>query len=183
MARFDQCAAWVIYQEDDHAKPGAIKNLGDGGKLTRLGVTQAHFGTLVDPTFFTSMPFDQALKVAKGVFEKYFWNPFAGNLIGSDFIAAPMLSFAVNSSVERSVRALQKVLGLREDGIVGVNTLFTVNSKDAVSTAELFRAEWKNYYHEVVDMNPLNLKFLNGWLNRASFPYPYDIPVFYLEGQ
>lgn len=183
MARFNEVCSWVIYQEDDHEHPGKIKNLGDGALRTRLGVTERWFLSSVGESFFTDMPLREAIVNAKRVFKKSFWDLFDGDLIYSDDVVAPMLSFSVNTSTIHAVKALQRVLEVQADGVMGPNTLFAVNRKDGPMTATLLRAEWANYYHAVVDVNPSDVKFLNGWLNRASFPYPADIPAFYLEAQ
>lgn len=182
MARFNEVCSWVIYQEDDHEHPGKIKNIGDGGLRTRLGVTERWFLSNVGESFFTDMPLRQAIVTAKRIY-KYMWDLFDGDLIYSEDVVAPMLSFSVNASVIHAVRALQTVLEVHVDGVMGPNTLFAVNRKDGPMTGKLFRAEWANYYHGVVDETPTDVKYLNGWLNRASFPYPAGIPAFYLEAQ
>lgn len=183
MARFNEVCSWVIYQEDDHEHPGKIENIGDGAGRTRLGVTERYFLSAVGESFFTTMSLPLAISNAKRIFKKFFWDMFSGDLIFSDDIAAPMLSFAVNNSVKHSVQAVQRVLGVQEDGILGDNTLFDLNSKDGKMTASLFRSEWAEFYHRIVDLEPKDEKYLEGWLNRVAFPYPANIPAFYLEAQ
>jgi lysozyme family protein len=183
MARFNQVCSWVIYQEDDHEHPGITKNLGDGGMRTRLGVTERWFLSAVGESFFNEMPLPEAIVNAKRIFKKFFWDLFDGDLIYSDDVVAPMLSFSVNATPVHAVRALQTVLEVRVDGVMGPNTLFALNRVDGPMTGKLLRVEWANYYHAVVDANPIKVRDLNGWLNRASFPYPSEIPAFYLEAQ
>jgi lysozyme family protein len=181
MARFDPICSWVIYQEDDHQHPGITKDLKDGDGRTRLGITERYFLSYVGEEFFTTMPFAEAVTNAKRIIRKFFWDAFTGDLIGSDYVAAVLLSFSVDSTVKHAVQAVQRVLGVQADGILGDNTLFELNSKDGQTTAKLVRAEWANFYHQVVDANESDARFLEGWLSRVVFPYPATIPAFYLE--
>jgi lysozyme family protein len=183
MARFNPIASWVIYQEDDHEHPGKVVDLGDGDGRTRLGITERYFLSAVGESFYTTMPFAEAVSTAKRIIRKFFWDEFTGDLVGSDYVAAPILSFAVNASVKHAVEIVQRVLGVQVDGILGDNTLFELNSKDGIMTAKLYRAEWSNYYHKLVDVNVSDERFLEEWLSRVTFPYPAVIPAFYLEAE
>jgi len=172
MANFETIVEWLIYQEDSHRVPGKIVDLGDGAGLTRFGITSNNFGQVVPTNFFTTMPFGTALEVAKNFYQSQHWHHINGDKIAHDEIAAPLLSFAVNKSVPTAVKHLQRVLGLQEDGVLGLNTLSELNSKDPVITAKLFRADWENYYRQVASVNPNDAQFLDGWIALANFPYP-----------
>jgi lysozyme family protein len=92
-----------------------------------------------------------------------------------DQVAASLLSFAVNKNIPVAVKALQRVLGVRVDGVLGLVTIATLNQKDPKAIVDMFRAEWINYYHNIVAFNPDNAKFLDGWINRANFPFPSSL--------
>lgn len=183
MAQFNPICSWVIYQEDDHTHPGKTVDLKDGAGRTRLGITERYFLSAVGESFFTTMPLNEAISEAKRIFRRFYWSQFTGDLIGSDYVAAPMLSWAVNNTVTHAVKAIQRVLGVHDDGVLGDNTLFELNSKDGPVTARLFRAEWAEFYHRLVDVKPEDQRFLHEWLSRVNFPYPATIPDFYLEAQ
>jgi lysozyme family protein len=172
MAKFEPIVQWLLFQEDDHHTPGKIVNLGDGAGWTRLGITSKNFAAAVPFDFFTTMPFDKAVQVAKNVYHDEYWRHLNGDLIEADEVAAPLLSFAVNRNVKIAVTYLQRVLGVTDDGVLGLITISQLNQKDPAIVAKLFRAEWANYYHRVAGFNPNDDRFLAGWLNRASFPYP-----------
>jgi lysozyme family protein len=173
MASFENIVQWLLYQEDSKHTPGLIVNLGDGAGLTRLGITQKNFGAMVPANFFTDMEFHGAVAIAKYIYRNQFWNKFMGDLINSDLIAAPLLSFSVNKSVSTAVRMLQQVLDISpDDGLLGLQTLNELNSKDGAITAKLFRAAWDGYYHRIAAQNPGDVRFISGWDNRVNFPYP-----------
>jgi lysozyme family protein len=172
MANFPNIVQWLLWQEDSHVNPGAIVNLNDGAGQTRLGITSKNFGLSVRGTFFSTLPFADAVQDAKQVYKNSYWNKFNGDSIASDLVAAPLLSFAVNKNVSIAVKTLQHVLLVTPDGVLGPETAHELNQKDPNVVAKMFRNEWINFYHTVVQMNPSSGRFLEGWINRANFPYP-----------
>lgn len=180
MANFEPIIAWVLYQEDDHRAPGKIVNLNDNAGLTRLGLTQRWHGNDVIADYFTTMPFADAVKTAKQVYKDKYWGVLEGDNIESDIIAAQLLSFAVNDNSVISVQTLQKVLAVNQDGHMGPKTIAVVNSKDPEVISSIFRTEWIDFYQQLVKYAPSKHVFLEGWINRAQFPYPTteDISIY-----
>lgn len=172
MANFEPIVQWLLYQEDDHKTPGKIVNLGDGAGSTRLGITSVNFSAFVPAEFFTTMLFKEAVAWAKRTYRSEYWNRLSGDLFVSDELAAMLLSFSVNKNRPVAIKALQRALGVTDDGVLGPVTLHEVNQKDVVPQ---FRAEWINYYHHLVDINPSNQRWINGWINRANFSYPSSL--------
>jgi lysozyme family protein len=171
MANFEPIVAWVIYQEDDHRAPGKIVNLNDGAGLTRLGLTQRWHQQDLPMDYFSIMPFKDAVAAAKAVYRKT-WNQIDGDLINSDTVAAPLMSFSVNDNPLIASKALQRVLGINIDGHIGPQTLSELATKDPEIVARLFRAEWIGFYKQLVQIAPSKQQFLQGWINRVNFPYP-----------
>lgn len=130
-------------------------------------------------TFFSTMSFEDAIVAAKHVYKIRYWDMLDGDFIGTDAVAAVLLSFAVNGGIRISVKTLQSVLGITEDGQIGPQTIAELNSKDAETVVKLFKSEWEDFYRRIVLLNPEKEKFLAGWLNRVNFPYPAQIPAIY----
>jgi len=172
MANFENIVPWLFYQEDSHKTPGEIVDLKDGAGLTRLGLTQRWHQKDVPMEFFSTMNFKDAVAYAKLAYKKNYWFPISGDLISSDQVAAPLLSFAVNDNVQVAVKTLQHVLDVAQDGVLGPKTLAELNSKDPDTVARMFRTYWVFFYKNDVVLNPSKQKFLNGWIVRANFPYP-----------
>jgi lysozyme family protein len=172
MASFEPIIEWLLFQEDDHRTPGKIVNLGDGAGFTRFGITSKNFGALVPANFFTTMSFTNAVQVAKSIYQDQYWHHLNGDRINSDQVAAPLLSFAVNRNIPTAVKALQRVLEVEQDGVLGLITVAVLNEKDPDAVNNLFRAEWIYYYQHIAAVNPNDAKFLGGWINRAQFPFP-----------
>lgn len=180
MAKFEPVVQWLLYQEDDHRNPGRILNEGDGAGWTRLGITSKTYGSIVPPDFFSTMPFNLAVQVAKTLYLNQYWHHLNGDRILAEEVAAPLLSFAVNRNIPTAVKHLQHVLGVDPDGVLGLVTIAELNQKDPAIVAKMFRAEWENYYRQVAAVNPNDEKFIDGWVARANFPYPSPlVPTIY----
>src|ERR1700676_3596242 len=172
MANFEPIVKWLLYQEDSHSTPGKILNEGDDAGLTRLGITQRYHQSDVPSDFFSTMSFKDAVQAAKYVYRKRYWEILDGDLMNSDQVAAPLISFAVNDNTLTAVKTLQQVLEVDDDGHMGPKTLAELNSKDPVIVAKLFRAAWITFYQHDAAVNSSKTQFLQGWINRANFPYP-----------
>jgi len=179
MANPNKIIPWLIYQEDDHIKPGRIVDLNDGGGKTRFGITSRYFGQIMPANFFTDMEFAPAYAVAKQFYQNQHFRQIRGADINDNSVAAYLLSFAVNAGVIPSIKTLQHVLGVEQDGVIGIQTLWVLSTKDPAAVSSMFRAEWINYYHRVVDINPDKQRFLTEWISRAKFDYPNPIPSIY----
>lgn len=172
MAQFEPIIQWLLYQEDSHKNPGKIVDLQDGAGLTRFGLTQRWHQKDLPPDFFSTMSFANAVQTAKQVYRKSYWNAIDGDQIDSDLIAAMLLSFSVNDNSLIAVEALQRVLGVDVDGHIGPHSLSELNSKDPAVVAEQFRLGWIDFYNQIVKIAPSKQQFLEGWINRANFPFP-----------
>jgi lysozyme family protein len=172
MADFEKIVQWLLYIEDDHKSPGKIVNEGDGAGLTRLGLTQRWHQSELPMNFFSTLSFADAVKAAKVVYRNRYWNLLSGDQIESDQIAASLMSFAVNDDPLIASKTLQRALGISEDGHIGSQTLAELKLKDPVVVANSFRTEWITFYRNLVTLVPSKKVFLDGWINRANFPYP-----------
>jgi len=180
MAQFESIIQWILYQEDDKRIPGKTVDLGDGAGLTRFGLTQRWHQSELPITFFSTLPFKDAVTSAKIVYRNHYWNFLDGDLISADKVAASLMSFAVNDTVSIAVKTLQSVLDVDQDGHMGPKTLAELNSKDPDMVVKLFRAGWIEFYQQDARINPSKARFLEGWINRANFSYPYaELPSIY----
>ena len=100
----------------------------DSGGPTKYGVTHktlaAHRGVKS-----VSAAQVQALKIdeAEDIYRKSYWGPSGGDVLpaGLDYAA---FDFGVNSGPQRAVKTLQRVLGVKQDGWIGEQTLAAVVS-------------------------------------------------------
>lgn len=82
-------------------------------------------------------------------------------------LQAQLVDYGVNSGPMIAIMKLQQIVGTAVDGVLGKNTLAEVSKyhPEDISTA-LVTLRVK-MIGQIVVKNPSQLRFLNGWLNRA----------------
>ena len=108
---------------------------------------------------------------AKAVYYKEFWRPLTAfsNLFLAQ-IVTKIFDTAVNIGVKNSIKLVQRVVGTQADGLIGKETISKCITYKGDFLSEYIEFLVK-FYVNIVVTNPTQLKFLNGWINRA-FRYP-----------
>jgi lysozyme family protein len=146
----------------------------DSGGKTCMGISEANWPKwegwkIVDSLSSTKemATHPQLQKLVQSFYLQNFWNPIKGDSISSQNIANSIFDFAVNTGVKTSVMLTQRTIGVKDDGIIGKDTLSTLNSFGE----RLFIAEFKlakiDRYCDIVDAKPNQIKWLKGWIRRA----------------
>ena len=108
------------------------------------------------------------------IFVEGFWNKWKADSINNQSIANLLVDW-VWASGSLGIKLPQRVLGVKDDGIVGKITLSAIN--DHPNKEYLFKQLWnrrKKHFEDIAKKNPSKRKFLKGWLNRLDdFKY-YD---------
>ncbi len=78
-----------------------------------------------------------------------------------------VVDYGVNSGPPTAAKDLQAAAGSGVDGIVGPKTLRAVNRADARSLGNKLAVARAKRLGRIVKRKPSQLRFLNGWLNRA----------------
>lgn len=107
---------------------------------------------------------EDAEKIAK----KRYWDPIKGDLIDSQSVAEIIFDWAYNSGIGTASKKVQKILGVEPDGQIGPNTIKVLNSKDHLTLFEQIKQARKDFYLAIIEANPSQEKFKNGWLNRIN---------------
>ncbi len=114
--------------------------------------------------------FDNNVELQKQVELFYlheFWLPLQADQIQNQTTADSIFDFAVNSGIKKSVQLTQFIVGVKADGIIGVQSLKKLNSMDfgyfqpAFTVAKIF------HYVDLIQKRPVNKKYLLGWITRA----------------
>lgn len=130
----------------DHPKdPGGATNLG-----ITIGTLSEHLGrpaTRSDVRSITRFTADR-------IYTANYWDRARCNdlPLGLDYA---VFDFAVNSGVSRAVRTLQRILGLKDDGVIGAKTMAAIKAGGTITLIEALCAE--------------RMKFLRGLKNWRTF--------------
>lgn len=154
MANFEKAIEKTLEQE------GCVSdNVSDAGGLTKYGISSTAFPS----EDIRNMTVDRA----KQIYRESYWNPISGDQLISQEIAESIFDFGVNAGVKTSIKLAQEVLGIVSDGIVGVKTIYALNT----ASLKLFIAEFKlakiQRYVDICDKNNSQKVFFFGWVKRA----------------
>jgi lysozyme family protein len=156
---FSQCLHVVLREEG-----GYTNDPNDPGGATNFGITIADLrewrGHDVTPDDVKNMTKAEALEIYRA---KY-WNPMqCGDL--PDGIDLEVFDFGVNAGIRTSVKMLQLVIGVTQDGSVGPITLNAAKAANARSVIQAFSQHRLDYYRSLTGEWP---HFGAGWTNRTN---------------
>jgi lysozyme family protein len=156
-----------------------VDNPNDHGGITKYGISLRFLKSL-HPLPEVSELIDEAdikkltLIEAKAIYKTQFWDNAPFEKIEFNEVRNYLFDMAVNMGIAPAIKCAQRacwaVCGMAEtltdDGICGDNTLHYIHMANLDLLYPL-RAERANYYRMIVERNPSQAVFLEGWLNRA----------------
>lgn len=105
------------------------------------------------------------------IFKEGFWDRWRADEINNQSIANLLVDWCWTSGIY-GIKYPQRILGVKDDGIVGDKTIAAVNNYP--NQKELFDKLWnrrKKHFEDIAKTHN-RAKFLNGWLRRlSSFKY------------
>lgn len=101
------------------------------------------------------------------VLKKNFWDRWKADEIKSQSLANMVVDWLWGSG-KWGIIYPQRLLGLKDDGVVGPKTIAAINKVNAKEFFEKLKVSRINFYKNIVKNNPTQKKFLNGWINRVN---------------
>jgi hypothetical protein len=107
-------------------------------------------------------------ELAVDIYKELYWLPGQGDKFKSQRNANLTVDFFVNSGFRPDfIKSVQKLVGSKQDGIIGIQTARAINSYDECLYFNRVMLWRKGYYARIVKANPQRLgKLLNGLNNR-----------------
>lgn len=103
------------------------------------------------------------------ILKTMYWDPWQADKITCQGIANLCVNWGWGSGVKTAIMAVQSILGLKADGVVGPKTLESLNKSTAgykpAYTFNRLKAERGAAFLQIAKRGN-NSKFLNGWLRR-----------------
>ena len=151
---FDQALKTLLKHEG-----GYIDHPNDPGGITNYGITQAvarQHGYTGD---MRTIPMD----VVSAIYRKAYWGTIRAEELPAP-LRYPLFDAAVNSGTGQAVKWLQRALGVKDDGVMGDQTLAAIRQADA---DQLTR---KMIGHRLVMLANLQhfAQFGKGWTRRVA---------------
>lgn len=154
MANFDIAFKKVIVFEG-----GYINDKNDSGGETKFGISKISYPNINIR--------ELTLNNAKEIYKENYWNKINGNEIKNQDIANNIFDCAVNCGVYVGSVLIQKVLVLKQDGIIGNITLGSINRSAASCVVDRYKKNRVEYYIDICIKKKQNKKFFFGWVKRA----------------
>lgn len=101
------------------------------------------------------------------ILKTMYWDVCKADCIESQSVANAIVDWAWNSGTTTAIKEVQKVLGVRADGIVGNITLSAINSHSPLPLFGKIQQARVKYLERICVSRPANNKFISGWLNRV----------------
>lgn len=167
MARIEVLAPFILSWEG-----GFVNDPRDRGGATNKGVTISTWQRqgydkngdgLLDVSDLRLITDADAIKIMR----LNFWNRWNADEIRDQSIANLLVDWVWGSG-KYGITIPQRVLGVKDDGIVGILTIRAINSADP---RELFERLWerrRKYLQEICVSRPDNRAFISGWVIRLN---------------
>lgn len=160
MADYKKMIPWILQWEG-----GYSNDKDDTGGCTMKGITiktfQQYFGkdkTCEDLKKITDEQWEYIFKLG-------YWDKMKADEIKNQSVAQLIVQFAWGSGTVAATKKIQKLLGVKVDGVIGQITLFNINKQNP---KELFEKLWNmrfDWLFEIAEKGN-NRKFLKGWIKR-----------------
>jgi len=143
----------------------------DSGGATMMGITMRTFiqyrkkKGLPPPTIGNLK--DISPDEWEAILKMFYWDKWQADQINNQSIANILVDWLWNSG-SWGIKIPQRILGLVEDGIVGYNTLYAINTANQKGLFQDIKKAREQFFWDIVKNNPTQQKFIKGWLNRLA---------------
>jgi len=98
---------------------------------------------------------------------KVYWNRWQANRIINQSVANILVDWVFTSGAW-GIKIPQRILKLKEDGVVGNQTLTAINLANQKTLFDAIFEARKKFFNDIVKNNPEQKRFIKGWLNRLN---------------
>lgn len=102
------------------------------------------------------------------ILKTMFWDACRTDEINSQSVANAIVDWAWHSGTTTAAKEIQRVLGVKADGIIGNITLSTINSQSPLPLFGKIKAARVKYIERICKSRPVNQKYYRGWMNRIN---------------
>lgn len=140
----------------------------DRGGATRWGVTQATLASWRGKPVSVEDVRNLSITEAREILQDMYVKKPGFDRIASDILRDCLVDYGVNSGPSAAVKALQRCLGLKVDGVLGPETEKAANLKPGPWLSVKVVAQRIRHLGRIVTNDPAQAKFAAGWANRIA---------------
>lgn len=151
---------------------GYVNHPNDPGGPTNAGVTLAtwttyckKYGFKANVRTLKAMTESQWREIMKGMY----WDKLRCDEVRWQSVANLMCDWGVNSGVSKAAMAIQQLVGVTADGVVGPKTVAAINAAKAPDVLfQSLKSKREANYRAIAKADPKKRTFLEGWLKRLG---------------
>ena len=157
---------------------GFVNHPNDPGGATNKGVTIAVWKAQgydkdgdgdIDVADLKLITAEDATKILKS----NYWNRWFADQIQSQAVANTLVDWVWGSGAW-GIKIPQRILGVKDDGVVGIKTLEAINKQNPNKFLEKLYLARFNFLDGIVASNPSQKRFIKGWKNRMNDLIKYN---------
>lgn len=150
---------------------GFVNDPDDLGGATNKGVTIATYTQYRKSKGLPIPSVDDLKNISNDewmdILKSLYWNRWKADNINSQAVANILVDWVWASGVH-GIKRPQRVLGVKDDSIVGPITLHALNSANHQELFDKLKADRIKFIDEICLKRPINNRFKRGWLNRLN---------------
>ena len=167
MAEIKNLAPWILKWEG-----GFVNDPLDKGGATNKGVTIAVWKAQgydkngdkkIDVADLKLITVEDATNIMK----KNYWDRWKADQIKNQAVANTLVDWVWGSGAW-GIKIPQRILGVKDDGIVGDKTIEALNKQNQNKFLEKLYLARFNFLDGIVASNPSQKRFIKGWKNRMN---------------
>ena len=167
MSEIKNLAPWILKWEG-----GFVNDPLDKGGATNKGVTIAVWKAQgydkdgdgdIDVADLKLITVEDATMIMK----KNYWDRWKADQIKNQAIANTLVDWVWGSGAW-GIKIPQRILGVKDDGIVGIKTLEALNKQNPKEFLDKLYLARFNFLDGIVASNPSQKRFIKGWKNRMN---------------
>lgn len=139
---------------------------GDTGGLTYAGISKKHHPDWKGWNFIEKDP-NILHEAVTDFYKENYWDRIKADKYDDFEVKNIIFNFAVNTGCRTAIKLLQKVLRTNVDGLIGPITIKALNKMNPEIFCLKYTIEKIIRYTAICNKNPVQKKFLLGWINRS----------------
>lgn len=168
MATFELSLPYTLENEG-----GFSNNPNDSGGATNFGITREDYSRWLGHPVSVDDVKNMPEHYAESIYEAWYWSPLKLSLVTSQAVATAIFDMGVNLGIHEASLLAQQTLNLLgasilADGCTGPITVATLNQCTTERFINGFQVRVRAYYQAIVNRNPSQRVFFDGWMNRVE---------------
>ncbi|UNM96725.1 hypothetical protein MMG00_02400 [Ignatzschineria rhizosphaerae] len=161
LSKYQEARFQAFTDEVIKIEGGYVNDPDDPGGETNYGITKR----LANQYGYTKPMTDMTKNEAKEIYRLAFWNDSLASNIMND-AAFNIYLLSIHSGHKQAILILQRAVGVKDDGVAGVDTLNAISKANQALLIEALSYWTLDFY--VIISPKTRYKYLQGWRNRLQ---------------